>query len=77
MSNLGGGAQGFSGKQNRLGYRLGQQSATRRVVRLSWNGAGTNYNEVKYQNATTASSGDYTRYRRERATARNYNDSVL
>jgi hypothetical protein len=77
MSNLGGGSQGFSGNQNRLGYRLGQDSAVRRTLRLSWKPSGTNYNDVKYQKATTASSGDYTRYARERAINKNYNDNAL
>ena len=64
-----------------LGYKKGEEVATRRVVRMSWTGANTDgrYTAVRNVAGTgrTAAGSDYARFKRERATLRNYNDNSL
>lgn len=81
MTSLGGGVQGISPKPTILGHKKGEEVAARRVVRMSWTGANTDgrYTAVRNVAGTgrTASASDYARFKRERATLRNYNDNSL
>ena len=64
-----------------LGHKKGEEVATRRVVRMSWTGANTDGRYTATRNVAgtgrTASGSDYARFKRERATLRNYNDNSL
>jgi len=81
MTSLGGGVQGISPKPTSLGYKKAEEVAARRVVRMSWTGANSDGRYTNTRNVSgtgrTASGSDYARFKRERATLRNYNDNSL
>ena len=62
-----------------LGYKLNEEANTRKTLRMAWTNTNTNntYREInQLKKHETASGADYARFKRQRATLRNFNDSA-
>ena len=75
--------QGISPKPTLLGKKQGEESQTRQVLRNAWNKPADATQTTPYRKGynlgkhETSSGSDYARFKRERATMKNYNDNKL
>ena len=79
MAILEGVNTGKSNPPTLMGYKLNQEANTRKVLRMAWTTKADHANTYRDVNHLkkheTASGQDYARFKRERATLKNYNDS--